>query len=138
FDTFYAQVRRVLKPHGVFAAWSYADCRVDAAIDRIKDRLYVALTGPYWPAERAYVDAGYRTLPFPFVGIAAPAFPMVAQWNIEHFLAYLRSWSASQRYIKAKGHDPVALVEDDLRAAWGAPTGARAVEWQFHLRVGRV
>jgi SAM-dependent methyltransferase len=138
FDAFYAQVRRVLKPRGLFAAWSYADCRIDPAVDRVKDRLYVDLTGPYWPAERAYVDAGYRTLPFPFVEIAAPAFPMIARWEVEHFLAYLRSWSATQRYIKAKGEDPVGLVEPELRAAWGDPARVRDVQWLFHVRVGRV
>ena len=53
-------------------------------------------------------------------------------------LAYLRSWSATQRYIKALGEDPVTLIEPDLRAAWGDPAGKRDVRWQFHLRVGRV
>jgi SAM-dependent methyltransferase len=138
FDAFYAQVRRVLKPRGLLAAWTYADCRVNAEIDRVKDRLYIDLTGPYWPPERAYVDAAYRTLPFPFKEVAAPAFPMVAHWDIEHFLAYLRSWSATQRYIKANGEDPVAIVEPELRAAWGDPARARDVQWLFHVRVGKV
>ncbi len=137
FDAFYAQVWRVLKSRGVFAAWTYADCRVDTAIDKIKDKLYVDLTGPYWPPERAYVDAGYRTLRFPFVEIVAPDFPMVAQWDAEHFLAYLRTWSATQRYLKAKGEDPVMLIEAELRSAWGDPAYVREVRWLFHLRVGR-
>jgi SAM-dependent methyltransferase len=137
FDPFYAQVRRVLKPGGLFAAWSYADCRTgEAAIDALKDRLYVDLTGPYWPPERALVDSGYRTLPFPFVEIAPPAFEMATKWDVEQFLAYLRSWSATQRYLKSIGHDPVALIEQDLRAAWGEAT--RKVQWTFYLRCGRV
>lgn len=79
FAPFYAEVRRVLKPGGVFAAWSYAACEVgDTAIDKVIDRLYVDLTGPYWPPESAYVYAGYRTLPFPFAEIATPSFPMRA------------------------------------------------------------
>ncbi|MFI4970000.1 MAG: class I SAM-dependent methyltransferase, partial [Lysobacterales bacterium] len=86
---FYAEVRRVLRPGGVFAAWAYADCRVDAAVDAAKDRLYVDLTGPYWPPERMHVDAGYRTLPFPFDEIAAPAFGMHASWTLPQFVAYL-------------------------------------------------
>jgi SAM-dependent methyltransferase len=136
---FFPEVKRVLKPRGVFAAWTYADVSTgDAAIDAVKNRVYVELTGPYWPPERVYVDAAYRTLPFPFAEIAAPPFPMIARWNVEHFLAYLRSWSATQRYIKAKGHDPVALVEAELRAAWGDPARVREVRWQFHLRAGRV
>ena len=135
---FYAEVKRVFKPNGIFAAWAYSDCATgDAAIDRIKDRLYIDLTGPYWPPERVYVDAGYTTLPFPFVEIPAPSFPMVASWTVDHLLAYFRSWSATQRYIKAKGEDPVALIEPELRAAWGDPSMRREVRWQFHLRCGK-
>ncbi|HET8942580.1 MAG TPA: class I SAM-dependent methyltransferase [Rudaea sp.] len=138
-DRFHAEARRVLKPHGVFAAWSYSDCATgDTTIDRIKDRLYIDLTGPYWPPERAHVDAGYRTLAFPYAEITTPPFVMAAQWNVDQLLAYLRSWSATQRYIKANGEDPVALIEPDLRVVWGDPASARDVHWQFHLRAGRV
>ena len=136
---FFPEVKRVLKRGGVFAAWTYADVSCgDAAIDAAKNRVFVDLTGPYWPPERVHVDAAYRTLPFPFEEIAAPSLPMIAHWNVEHFLAYLRSWSATQRYIKANGHDPVALVEPELRAAWGDAARVREVRWQFHLRAGRV
>lgn len=135
---FDAEARRVAKPRGLVAVWAYAHCDVaDAAIDRAVERLYVDLTGPYWPPERTHVDAGYRTLPFPFEEIAAPHFPMVAAWTVDQLLAYLRSWSATQRYLKERGADPVAIVEPELRAAWGE-VARRDVRWQFHLRVGRV
>ena len=138
FAAFYAEVRRVLKPGGVFAAWAYAACGTDeASIDDVIEHLYGdALTGPYWPPERAHIDAGYRTIPFPFAKIAAPEFPMIMRWNVDQLLAYLRSWSATQRYIKAKGEDPVALVEPKLRTAWGDPARVREVRWQFHLLAG--
>ena len=136
FDTFFGQVRRVLKPGGLFAAWAYSDCRVAPAIDVLKDRVYVDLVGPYWPPERALVEAGYRTIPFPLDEIAAPAFEMVVDWHAGQFLAYLRSWSATQRYRKEVGEDPVAQIERDLMAKWGE--GTRAVRWDFHLRCGRV
>jgi SAM-dependent methyltransferase len=136
---FYEQVRRVVKPGGIVAVWAYAHCDAgDVAIDRAVTRLYVDLTGPYWPTERNLVETGYRTIPFPFVEIGAPSFPMIAPWTVDHLLAYLRSWSATQRYIKAKGEDPVTLVEPDLRAAWGDSSHVRDVRWQFHVRVGRV
>jgi ubiquinone/menaquinone biosynthesis C-methylase UbiE len=135
---FYAEVKRVLKPNGLFAAWAYSDCATgDPDIDRIKDRLYAELTGPYWPPERVHVDTGYKTLPFPFVEIAAPQFQMIAHWTAEHLLAYFCSWSASQRYMKIKGGDPVAIIEPHLRAAWGDAGTIREVRWQFHLRCGR-
>lgn len=138
FAAFYAEVRRVLKPGGVFAAWAYAACGTgEARIDDAIEHLYGdALTGPYWPPERAHIDAGYRTIPFPFAKIAAPEFPMVMRWNVDQLLAYLRSWSATQRYIKAKGEDPVASIEPTLRTAWGDPARVREVRWQFHLLAG--
>jgi SAM-dependent methyltransferase len=142
FARFFAQAQRVLKPGGVLAAWAYSDCRVTPAVDVLKDRVYVDLTGPYWPPERALVDAGYRTvaMPFgddaPFAQIETPAFVMSVQWDAAQFLAYLRSWSATQRYIKANGADPVAMIESDLRMAWGTPDERREVRWDFHLRCG--
>ena len=136
---FFAEVRRVLKPRGVIAAWAYADCSSgDAAIDRVKDRLFVELTGPYWPPERAHVESGYRTLPFPFVEIDAPPLSMVARWNAGQLLAYFRSWSATQRYLAARGEDPVMLIEPELRSAWGDASAVREVRWQLHVRAGRV
>src|SRR5678816_1262706 len=136
---FFDAVRRVLKPGGMLAVWAYAHCDVgDAAIDAAITRLYVDLTGPYWPPERSLVEAGYRTIPFPFVEIVPPSFPMIARWRVDHLLAYLRSWSATQRYIKALGEDPVTLIEADLRDAWGETEKVRNVRWQFHVRAGRV
>jgi SAM-dependent methyltransferase len=136
-DRFDAEVRRVLKPGGVIAAWSYADCRIEPALDAIKDHLYVDLTGPYWPPERTHVESGYRSLPFPFAEIAAPPFEMRAEWTMAQFLGYLRSWSATQRYIKANAQDPVALIEPEMARAWGDAQTPRTVRWDFHLRCGR-
>jgi SAM-dependent methyltransferase len=144
FARFFPQVQRVLKPGGVLAAWAYADCRVTPAVDAYKNRVYIDLTGLFWPAERDHVDAGYRTIPLPFGDdapfdeINAPAFVMSVAWDAAQFLAYLRSWSATQRYIKANGVDPVALIEADLREAWGDPERKRDVRWDFHLRCGRL
>ena len=138
------EAQRVLKPGGVLAAWAYSDCRVTPAVDALKDRVYVDLTGPYWPPERDYVDAGYRTIPMPFGDdapfeeIAAPAFEMRVDWDAAQLVAYLRSWSATQRYIKANGSDPVATVEAEIREAWGDPAQRRAVRWDFNVRCGRL
>ncbi|HKE49634.1 MAG TPA: class I SAM-dependent methyltransferase [Rhodanobacteraceae bacterium] len=144
FARFFAEAERVLKPRGVLAAWAYADCRVTPAIDVLKDRVYVDYTGEYWPPERAFVEAGYRTIAFPFGDgapfeeIAAPSFEMRVDWDAAQFLAYLRSWSATQRYIKANGADPVSIVERELLAAWGDPDATRPVRWDFHVRCGRL
>lgn len=135
---FYEEVRRVSKPGGIVAAWAYGDCRVAPEVDEVTRHLYADIVGTYWPPERAHIETGYRGLMFPFEKMEAPELRMIVNWSVERFLAYLRSWSASQRYGKATGVDPVGIVERDIREAWGEPTTAREVEWGFVLLVGRV
>lgn len=82
------------------------------------------------------MDAGYRDLPFPFAPVEAPSFMMRADWNLAQFLAYLRSWSATQRHAKRTGIDAVEAATPELAAAWGDPVALRAARWPFFTRVG--
>ena len=135
---FQVEARRVLKPDGVFAAWTYAQSRVSAAIDAPFDRLHDVLLEGYWPDGRQHVIDGYRKLPFAFKRLAVvPAFDMRCDWTLPQYLAYLRSWSACQRYLRATGNDAVALIEADMAHAWGDPQQVRAVVWPLTLHVGR-
>ena len=134
---FFAEVRRVLKPGGLFAAWTYADCHVTPAIDALKNRVYVDLTSPYWPPERALVESGYAGIEMPLEPVEAPTFDMRSDWTAAQFLAYLRSWSGSQRYLEATGEDAVDSIESELLDAWGDRQATRRVCWDFHVRAGR-
>lgn len=136
FDRFYAEVRRVLKPGGVIAAWTYGLNRIAPEIDAIVRRYYLEMVGPCWPPEREHVDKSYRTIPFPFAEIQAPAFHMHQRWNLEDLLGYLGTWSASKRYAEARGVDPTELIREPLAEVWGA-SEERPVEWPVHMRVGR-
>lgn len=137
FPAFYAEVARVLKPGGVLAAWSYGLMQVSPAIDAAVWRLYEPITGAYWPPERRYVEAQYRTLPFPCAEITPPPFAMAAPWTLEQLMGYLGTWSAVQRYRQATGRDPLALIADELAVAWGE-ADTRQVVWPLSLRVGRL
>jgi SAM-dependent methyltransferase len=70
-DAFYANVRRVARPHGVIAAWCYTLPRVSDGVDAVCDRFYRDVVGPYWDAGRRYIDERYETIPFPFNTIVA-------------------------------------------------------------------
>lgn len=136
FGRFYGEVRRVAKPGGVLALWTYTRFRVDAAVDALIDPFYTDVVGPYWPPERSYVDDCYRTIPFPFEEIAAPPIDLITEWSVEQAMLYLGTWSAVQRYKRERGSDPVAGLAPALTQRWGA--GTRSVRWPVHLRVGRV
>ena len=138
FERFYTEVRRVMRPGGVLAAISYGEVRLEGAPDGVVSRFYHDLIGPYWPAERRYVDEHYTTIPFPFTEIPAPPFAMEMEWNLEHLLGYLRTWSAVKEYELRLGDDPLLLIAKELAEAWGDPLQARRISWPLALRVGRV
>jgi len=135
-DRFYAEARRVLKSDGVLAASAYNLLHIEAAIDGVVNRYYYEVVGSFWPPERKLVEQ-FDNLPFPFHEIDPPKFEMTAQWNLDHLVGYLRTWSSTQGFIAAKGSDPVKQVMDELRAAWGAPEQTRNVIWPLTLRIGR-
>ena len=135
-DRFYAEARRVLKPNGVLAASAYKFLRITPEIDHlVNHRYYHKIVGPFWPPERALVEK-FEELPFPFLEIQTPSFEMIAQWNLEQLMGYLRSWSATQRFIAANQRDPLDEIADELRRAWGDTKRTRHVIWPLTLRVG--
>ena len=133
-DRFYPEVRRVLKLRGVFAAWCYGVIELEGdAVDQLVRRFYLETVGPYWPAERRHVETGYRDLPFPFETLRAPPFAMRAEWKLEQLLGYLRSWSATARFVASRGYDPVGELEQCLRPIWGGDGHNREVVWPLSL-----
>ncbi|HEY1992313.1 MAG TPA: class I SAM-dependent methyltransferase [Gammaproteobacteria bacterium] len=136
---FYAEVRRVAKPQALLACICYVNCTVAPAVDEVMERLYDGILGDaYWPPERKHVEQGYADLPFPFPEIELPRFDMEVQWDLEGYVGYLRSWSATQNYLKQNRQDPLELVGEELLEAWGDPRTPRAVRWPILIRAGWV
>jgi ubiquinone/menaquinone biosynthesis C-methylase UbiE len=137
FARFYAECRRALAPQGVVAVWTYEKFRATADVDAVMDRFYCDVVGPYWPAERRYVDEGYRTLPFPLREEAPPPFSICTDWTLEQALGYVSTWSAVARYRDAHpAHDPLQDLAGQLGTHWPAAGTLRLV-WPVHLRLGR-
>jgi SAM-dependent methyltransferase len=136
---FYAEVRRVAKPQGLLACSCYMRCTVNSGVDEVTEQLYNGILGDaYWPPERKHVERGYADLAFPFTEIELPRFQMEVQWTLEGYVGYLRSWSATQNYIKKNGKDPLELVGDELLKTWGDPGVARSVLWPITIRAGYI
>jgi len=137
-DGFYAEVKRVLRPGGVFAAWTYTLLRVGPELDPIIGDFYANIVGPWWPPERRWVDLGYRGMPFPCDDIAAPEFEIRLEWTLAELLAYIRTWSATQRCIKETGSDPSIALGERLREAWPDVQQGRTIIWPIAMRCGRM
>jgi len=133
---FYAEVKRVLRPDGVVALWTYELCHITAEIDAVVRRFYQGPIGSYWPPERRHTETGYREFEFPFAELSWPQLAMAHTWRLAEFAAYLRSWSAVNRFIKDKGFDPVDALEAELAPRWS--DGARLIQWPLSGRLGRM
>lgn len=138
-DRFYAEVRRVLVPGGALVVWSYGDPVLDEpVIDAALQRFNFDTMGPYWPVDRRRVGALYKSYPFPFAEVPAPELTLQCAWTLEQLAGYLRSWSATARYVDTHGINPVAGFEQALRARWGAPNVRHIVRWPLTVRAGLI
>ncbi len=137
-NAFYDEAQRVLKSSGILAVWTYGVLHVeDATTDALVQEFYYDIVGPYWPPERRFVEDGYRGLTFPFAELSPPLFNMEERWERAHLLGYLRTWSATARYVDEKQLDPVAALEERLALLWPEASSRRKVTWPLALRVGR-
>ena len=137
-DKFYAEVRRVSKSGGVLAVWSYSLLRITPAIDRLVDKFYTEVVGPFWPTERKFVDDKYQSISFPFEEYSTPSFHMEVRWDFNHLIGYLKTWSAVQRFKEEHKSDPVEAFAQDLEREWGRPEEEKRIRWPINMRVGRV
>lgn len=136
FEKFYIEVKRVAKPLGIIAVIGYGLIKTFDEADAIIEDFYFNTIGSFWDAERKYIDENYLTIPFPFQEIEAPQFSNELHWNFEHLIGYLSTWSAVKHYIKAKGENPISLIEEKLKQCWGNET--RSVRFDILLRVGKI
>lgn len=135
---FHREVARVARPGAGIALVTYGLCQVALDLDAVVEALYRGVLGPHWPPERAHVDAGYRTLPFPWPEVEAPALAIEEAWARPRFEGYLATWSAVSAFRRATGRDPLAEVAAPLREAWGPEDRVRTVRWPITGRFGHV
>lgn len=136
FDEFYKEVKRTLRPDGLFAVAGYNMAVITPAVDKILVDFQDHVVGPYWDPERRYIDERYETIPFPFRELETPSLVYEDKWSLERLCGYVESWSATQHYIKATGTDPMPELMAALRPAWGE--GPLPLVFPVLLRTGRL
>jgi len=132
--SFFKEAKRVLKPGGLFAAWTYGGQKVDSELDKILVAFESDLLGSYWSDRIKISQNGYKELAIPFRMISTPQFHQELYWSIEQIEGFLRSWSAVQRFKDKNGQDPVTIIDPALRSLWGDAT--RKVHWDLRLVAG--
>ncbi len=138
-DRFYAEVKRVLRPGGLFAAWGYGfHAPISPAIDSILHEFYFGTLGAFWKQQNQLIWDRYRNLKFPFEQIAFPEFQIEVAYTLEEFMGYFKTWSAHALYREKHGVDATDLLLKQLEPIWGDPHLRKSMAWDLILKVGRV
>jgi len=138
-ESFFVEARRVLTEDGAIAVWGYGDPILDTReLDNILHDFNRGTLETYWPPERALVLNGYKDVDFPFAEVTAPVLELRAQWSLRELAGYLRTWSATMRFLNQHSADPVIQVEQALATHWGNPRGSRLIRWPLYIRAGRL
>lgn len=138
FEKFFTEVRRVLKPNGILAAWAYSIPTIDPETDKILRTFHDETVGEFWVYPNHLVEQEYQTIPFPFENIECPSFVSKRLFSRSDLVGYLNSWSAVQKYIRANNQNPTKELESTLSKIWPDEGQKREVTWKLILKIGKV
>lgn len=137
FDRFYNEVKRTAKPNAIICLVGYGKLKITSQIDTLIDAFYADTIGPFWDNERKYIDAAYQNIPFPFKEIAAPSFTIRVNWNLQHLIGYLNTWSAVKHFIAANQYNPVTELAQPLERLWKS-NEVLEIQFPLFMRLGTV
>jgi hypothetical protein len=138
FETFFDEVRRVAHHDTIIAVWGYGLLKISPELNEVLQYLYADILGSYWDVERKHLDCAYQTIPFPFKTIEVPQFNIRLQWNLTQLVGYLKTWSSVQKFIAAKGYNPLKEIAYDLEKNWENAQMRKEIHWDIYLKVGGV
>ena len=136
-DLFWDEVKRVLKPSGIFAAWGYSWFSIEKKIDACMQEKILGVIKPYWAEENKLLWDGYRDIDMPLMRIESPTIEMEMRWDLRQLFDYLGSWSAIRRCRKVQGDDFLAQAYESIRTEWGDGGIKKKVSMDFTMVIGR-
>lgn len=138
FDKFFSEVKRVLKPKGIIAIWTYSLPKISTEIDQLTLHFQEKIVGEFWQKENQFVSEEYKTIPFPFKEIETPSFKFQKEITLDDLKGLLESWSATQRYMNQHGQNPIKEIEGKLNKLWVNPKIKKPAIWSIYMKVGSI
>lgn len=127
YSEFWDEVSRVLKPNGMFVAYSYVWPNVSDTIDRILEEKIKTIIEPYWASNNKLAWNGYKEVDFPFPLMDVPKIDIKNSWNLDQFLNYIHTWSATRRCMDNIGTDFFESAREEMLRSWGDATQTKLV-----------
>jgi SAM-dependent methyltransferase len=140
FDAYWDEVRRVAKPGAFFCAWGYSWFEADAELRTALIDPLMELMAPHWAPNNRLIWDGYPSaaIGFPFKRVAAPAFAIRTEWDIEGLVRFIRTWSA----YKLASAEPAAAAAiagiEEAAMARFAGRGAIPLEMPLSIAAGQI
>jgi SAM-dependent methyltransferase len=137
-EAFNAEVRRVARPGALLAWIGYLPLRLPhPELQQQLEHFRTVTLAPWWAPSCAWVEAGYRNLPFPAREDPFPADLWIERhWTLPQLIAHLGTTSAVQR-SRAAGLDLLTPLQQALQPRWPAQgCDALPLRWPFMGRWG--
>ena len=137
-ERFHKEVRRVLRPGGVVAVWTYHIGHMEPPFGELFYRFYLDWLKPHFAGGAELVNMRYETINLPGTALNPSTFHMSATWTLAQMLGFIASWSGTLDYIRVHGKDPVDLIRDELTSLWNNPDTQIQLRWPLYLRLAKV
>jgi hypothetical protein len=137
-DRFFAEVRRVARPHAVLAIYGYSWFYLTPVLDALTDRWLLRPVQPYWLANNRLLWDGYCTIAFPFEELGSPTLAIHLTWTLGQLFEFFLTWTAVRRKISAEGDGFISAARRALETEWGDASQPRHVVMPLSVRVGRL
>ena len=137
YEKFWGEVNRVLKPDGVFVAYSYVWPFVSKEIDNVLEKSIKSIIEPYWAPNNKLAWDSYAALDFPFTTILCPGIELENHWNLEQYLEYIHTWSGTRRCMDEKGYEFFEAAKEALLQVWGDSKKKLVVKSPLTVIAGR-
>jgi SAM-dependent methyltransferase len=124
--TFFAEVKRVLKPGGILAYWGYSWFQVSPEFDHAFDETVLAPLTPFWSEKSKILWSGYAEIHPPFLRLQCPPLVLQVDWTLEKLMGYVQTWSATQLAERELGPRFMPDALHHLIDFWSSP-GIRTV-----------
>ncbi|MGF1494766.1 MAG: class I SAM-dependent methyltransferase [Microcoleaceae cyanobacterium] len=137
FDRFWLEVKRVLKPEGLFAAWAYSSLDVSPEVNEMIQQEISDVIAPFWSDRIRHIWTGYKEINFPFAPMETPLFEIRLDWRLSDLLAYMSTWSATRQCIQEQGDQFFQTAAQQLAEVWENPEQQKTVTMKLHLFAGK-
>lgn len=135
-ELFWPEVKRVLRPKGIFSVFGYNFPVVNEEIDRIMSAGLFKIIEPYWARQNQLLWNHYRDLEIPFKKIEPPEFQMKTEWNLNEYFNFIYTFSATRRCMDVIGSRFFNEAYEGVLKEWGRPEERKRVDLDFVFYVG--